>query len=293
MANWCPNCGRSVDEGEKFCRQCGMPQHLSGEDATTWILSPEALPDVDRQTARVQPVPTSPASPPTGEPYIPPTPTPYYQPPHPALYQGPPPPQAHISLGDWLSGGWQVYKENWALMSVASLLAFILSASTLGILAGPLLMGMFRMAFATMRGERPVMGDMFSWRGRFLQSFLTALIYGAIYAGLGGIGNNNAFFGLLSAAATPMLTLMFGFTMSLVLERDMDVVNAINQVGRLVFSRDAFMWWVVGLVFAAITFGGFIGCGVGILITLPWMISASAVAYRDVFGFDDPNRTNA
>jgi len=203
------------------------------------------------------------------------------------------PAQAHISLGEWLSGGWQVYKENWALMSVASLIAFALSGVTLGVLAGPLLMGLFRMAFATMRGERPVMGDMFNWRGRFLQSFLTALIYGAIYAGLGGIGNNNAFFGLLSAAATPILTLMFGFTMSLVLERDMDVVNAISQVARLVFSRDAFMWWVVGLVFAAITAGGFIGCGVGILITLPWMISASAVAYRDVFGFDDPNRTNA
>lgn len=293
MANWCPNCGRNVDEGEKFCRQCGMPQHLTGEDASTWILSPESLPDSERQTERIRPAPTSPASPPTGAPYIPPTPTPYYQPPHPAPYQPPVPTQAHISLGDWLSGGWQVYKENWALMSVASLLAFILSACTLGILAGPLLMGLFRMAFATMRGERPVMGDMFNWRGRFLQSFLTALIYGAIYAGLGGIGNNNAFFGLLSAAATPMLTLMFGFTMSLVLERDMDVVNAINHVSRLVFSRDAFMWWVVGLVFAAITAGGFIGCGIGVLITLPWMISASAVAYRDVFGFDDPNRTNA
>jgi len=293
MANWCPNCGRNVDEGEKFCRQCGMPQHLTGEDATTWILSPESLPDSERQTERIRPAPTSPASPPTGKPYIPPAPTPYYPPPYPTPYQPPVPPQAHISLGDWLSGGWQVYKENWALMSVASLLAFILSVCTLGILAGPLLMGLFRMAFATMRGERPVMGDMFNWRGRFLQSFLTALIYGAIYAGLGGIGNNNAFFGLLSAAATPMLTLMFGFTTSLVLERDMDVVNAINHVGRLVFSRDAFMWWVVGLVFAAITAGGFIGCGIGILITLPWMISASAVAYRDVFGFDDPNRTNA
>lgn len=293
MANWCPNCGRNVDEGEKFCRQCGMPQHLTGEDATTWILSPESLPDSERQTARVQSAPTSPAPPPAPERYLPPTPTPYYQPPHPATYQPPLPPQAHISLGDWLSGGWQVYKENWALMSVASLLAFILSACTLGVLAGPLLMGLFRMAFATMRGERPVMGDMFNWRGRFLQSFLTALIFGAIYAGLGGIGNNNAFFGLLSAAATPMLTLMLGFTTSLVLERDMDVVNAINHVSRLVFSRDAFMWWVVGLVFAAIAAGGFIGCGIGILITLPWMISASAVAYRDVFGFDDPNRTNA
>jgi hypothetical protein len=31
---------------------------------------------------------------------------------------------------------------------------------------------------------------------------------------------------------------------------------------------------------------------VGVLVTLPWMISSAALAYRDVFGIDDPNRTN-
>ncbi|HSB09113.1 MAG TPA: hypothetical protein VLM38_06350 [Blastocatellia bacterium] len=270
-----------------------MPQHLTGEDATTWILTPQPAPESARSTSRVQPGPTSPTSPPPAESYLPPSPVPapYYPPPSPAQYQPPTPVgSAHISLGDWLSGGWQVYRENWSVMSVATLVAFLLSLCTLGVLAGPLLMGLFRMAFATMRGVRPVMGDLFNWRGRFLQSFLTALIYGAIYAGLGGIGNNNAFFALLSAAATPMLSVMLSFTMSLILERDVDVLDAINQVTKLVFSRDAFMWWVVGLVFAAITGGGFIACGIGILVTLPWMVSASAVAYKDVFG-DDPNRT--
>ncbi|MEK6408893.1 MAG: zinc ribbon domain-containing protein [Acidobacteriota bacterium] len=291
MAKWCPNCGRNVDEDEKFCRQCGMPQHLEGEEATTWILSPQA--ESARETTPVQPGLTSPAMPPAGVGYSIPTLTPYYPPPYPTQYQPPVQTgQPHISLGDWLSGGWQVYKENWALMSLATLLGGLLSAATAGILAGPLLMGMFRMAFKTMRGERPEIGDLFNWRGYFLQAFLTALIFGAIYIGLGGIGNNNAFFGLLSAAATPLLFLMVGFTTSHILERGWDVAKAINQVARLVFSRDAFMWWVVGLVFAAISVGGVIGCGIGALITLPWMISATAVAYRDVFGIDDPNRTN-
>ena len=76
-------------------------------------------------------------------------------------------------------------------------------------------------------------------------------------------------------------------------QRKVDVANAINEVGRLVFSRDALMWWIVGLVMAAISTAGFVGCGVGVFVTVPWMISSSAVAYRDVFGFDDPNRTNA
>jgi zinc ribbon protein len=292
MAKWCPNCGRNVDEDEKFCRQCGMPQHLAGQEATTWILSPQPPPESDRGTIPVRPAPTSPTSPPTGAAYIPSTSMPYYPPPYPTQYQPPAIGQPHISLGDWLSGGWQIYKENWALMSLATLLGGLISVGTGGILAGPLLMGMFRMAFKTMRGEQPVIGDLFNWRGRFLQAFLTALIFGAIYFVLGGIGNNNAFFGLLSSVAIPFLYLMVGFTTSLVLERDWDVAKAINQVAKLIFSRDAFMWWVVGLVFAAISVGGTIACGIGALVTVPWMISATAVAYRDVYGIDDPNRTN-
>lgn len=291
MPSWCPRCGRNIEDGETFCRQCGMPQDLSGEEAATWMLSnePSPRPEQSRPTHPVMPNPTGTTSPPTGPAFVPPTP--YYAPQPPVPYEPPQPAAAHISLGDWLSGGWQVYKENWALMSVASLLAMVLGAFTVGVLAGPLLMGLFRMAFATMRGERPVMGDLFNWHGRFLQAFLTALIFGVIHLALGGVGNNNAFFGLLSLAATPLLSVMLGFTMSLILERGLDVVNAINQVAKLVFSRDAFMWWVVGLVFAAITAGGFAACGIGALVTLPWMICASAVAYRDVFGFDDPNRT--
>ena len=178
------------------------------------------------------------------------------------------------------------------MMSLATLFGALLSIVTLGILAGPMLMGMFRMAYKTMRGERPEIGDLFNWQGSFLQAFLTGLIFAVLQFGLAGLGNNNAFFSLLSLAATPLLSLMLGFTMSLILERGLDVANAANHVVRLVFSRDAFMWWVVGLVFAAITSGGMVACGVGLLVTLPWIISSSAVAYRDVFGIDDPNRTN-
>jgi uncharacterized membrane protein len=176
-------------------------------------------------------------------------------------------------------------------MSVATLLAIVIGTATIGILAGPMLMGLFRMAFKTLRGERPEIGDLFNWQGRFVQAFLTGLIFGAIHFALGGLGNNSPFFSLLSLAATPLLSVMLAFTMSLITERSLDVVPAINQVAKLVFSRDAFMWWVVGLVLAAITGSGLIVCGVGLLVTLPWMLSASAVAYRDVFGIDDPNRT--
>lgn len=289
MPSWCPNCGRNVEDDEKFCRQCGMPQHLAGEEATTWMLGPR--PEPDRDTAPVQPGPTAPTIPPTPAGYLAPNPAPYHPPPYPIQYQPPQPAvHSHIALGDWLAGGWQVYKENWSLMSLATLFGAFLSIASVGILAGPLLMGMLQMAFKTMRGERPNMSDLFNWQGRFLQAFVTFLIFALVHLGLTGLGNNSVH-GLLSLVVTPLLTVMLGLTMSSILERGLDVARAINDVGRVIFSRDALMWWVTGLVFSAISFGGTIACGIGVLVTLPWMISASAVAYRDIFDIDDPNRT--
>ena len=85
---------------------------------------------------------------------------------------------------------------------------------------------------------------------------------------------------------------MTGLTMSYLLERRPDVGNALNDVGRTIFSRDALMWWVVGLVFVTLSAAGLAGCGIGVLVTMPWMLSSVALAFRDVFGIEDPNRTN-
>jgi hypothetical protein len=300
MASWCPNCGREVEEDEQFCRQCGMPQELTGEEATTWLLSPENAPRRPG-TSPVSPTNTGQAGAQTGPSYMPPPPpqpgyqsgsTFYAPPPSPVVYPPVRPTGSRISLGEWLTGGWQVYKENWVLMSLASLLGAVISVCTLGILTGPLLMGLFAMAFKTMRGEQPIMQDLFSWQGRFLQAFLVFLIFFVAHIGLAGLGNASSAFNLISLAVTPMLSVLLSFSISHILERRGDVVTSINDVVRLVFSREWFQWWLVGVVISAITAGGFVLCGGGILITLPWMICTAAVAYRDTFGFDDPNRTN-
>jgi len=288
---WCGNCGTELNEGKKFCANCGEAADSGPLEATTWRLPNRTAPQAE-QSRPTSPVSPGPIAPPVEPPY---NPQPVYYAttvPSPYAPYSPPAPSARISLGDWLSDGWKVYKENWVLMSLATFLGALLSLCTLGILSGPLVMGLFRMAFKTMRGERPVMGDLFDWRGRFLQAFLAALIFGAIHIGISSIGGRSqGLSGILSFVIVPFLTAMFGFTMPLIQERGLDVARAINEAWRLVFSRDALMWWVVGLVFATISAGGFFGCGVGVFLTLPWMICSAAVAYTRIFGFDDPNRT--
>src|SRR5215208_6893109 len=115
MASWCPNCGRQTSDGEKFCRQCGMPQHLKGEEASAWILSEQKPPKPESSYTRtVTQSPTS-SDMQTGPAYLPPQsfnvpsqPPAYYPP----VQAG----QSNIRLGDWLASGWKIYSANWFLM---------------------------------------------------------------------------------------------------------------------------------------------------------------------------------
>lgn len=282
-----------------------MPLDLTGEEASNWILSG---PDSGRLTLNLPPQTLPPQNMPppnlpytrpvnphstaqTGPTYMPPEN--FYTPPQPPQYYPPPQTeQSHIRLGDWLSGGWKLYSQNWLLMSVATFLSLILSICTAGILAGPLLLGLYRMTFKTMRQERVEMNDLFNWGNQFWQAVLAFFIFALIQGGVSGAVKGGPLSGLLGFAISAFLTSVLGLTFPHMLERRTDVANAINDVGRTIFSRDAMMWWIVGLVFSAISATGFIGCFVGGFVTIPWMISSSAVAYRDVFGFDDPNRTN-
>jgi hypothetical protein len=199
-------------------------------------------------------------------------------------------PSHDVDLGDWLQGGWQIYKEYWVEMSMGALIGSFLSVCTLGLLAGPTLLGLYRMAFKAMRGERPDVGDIFEWEGRFLPASLTFFIFMAIHFGLGGLAKGGIG-SVLGFVVGPFLTTGLALTMPLLLERRMDLAAAINEVGRLIFSNKTLVWWIVGLVFGIINFGGLLACFFGVFVTFPFTVSAAAVAYRDMFGLDDPNRT--
>jgi len=285
----CPNCGAETEVTSKFCRNCGSRLNWPAEDANTWRLAPNTArdPASSYPTAPVRPARTGEPPQPTGPAYVPPVEAlpAYYVPQQPASRS-----TTGVGLGEWLSQGWRIYKEYWVEMSVGSLIAAFVSVFTLGLLSGPTLMGLYRMAFKTMRGQRPDVGDIFEWEGRFWPAVFTSVIFLVLHLGLGGAAKEGVA-SILGFIVGPFLTTGLALTIPLLLERRMDLAAAINEVGRLIFSRNAFMWWIVGLVFTLINMGGFFACFFGVFLTFPWIVCAAAVAYRDVFGIDDPNRT--
>ena len=88
-------------------------------------------------------------------------------------------------FGDWIQKGFDLYKENFGILLLVTLLGSLISGFTAGILAGPMSIGMILVALALLdkKEPRPEVGDLFKGFGYFLQSFLFMLVWGVIMIG--------------------------------------------------------------------------------------------------------------
>lgn len=276
MAN-CQNCGHEVTETARFCTRCGAP------------MKPAGLPPEDVATQRFPPGSPTGLSPgrPTGPAYMPPEPQPHYPPVPPSA---PPsaPGAAMVNLGKWLSDGWQVYRRDPATFSVAFLVMVLLSIVTLTVLTGPLMAGFYHMAFKSMRGEQPHVGDMFKGLDRFWPAVFAWVIYVAISFSIGGPSEQYPIMGVVWLIVIPLLSAIYFFVYPLILERQRDTAAALDEAARVVFPRNVVMYWACGLVFHILALAGLLGCGVGFFVTAPLVLCAQAAAYRDIFGLAGP-----
>ena len=78
------------------------------------------------------------------------------------------------NFGDWIKEGFDLYKDNLGLLILASLIAFLLSVVSLGILSGPMSAGLISILLRLRDGDPtpPAVGDVFQGFQFFLPSFL-------------------------------------------------------------------------------------------------------------------------
>jgi hypothetical protein len=61
-----------------------------------------------------------------------------------------------------------VYKKNWVILAVSTLVVFALGCITLGLLFGPLMAGLGAMFLKAKKGRKPVFDDLFQFNGKFV-----------------------------------------------------------------------------------------------------------------------------
>lgn len=190
------------------------------------------------------------------------------------------------NFGDWIKEGFDLYKDNLGLLILASLIAFLLSVVSLGILSGPMSAGLIAILLRLRDGDPtpPAVGDVFQGFQFFLPSFLFGIVWGAILV-----------VGCLILTVIPCLGqllciclvvaasafLMFG--LYLIVDQKMDFWPA--SMASFEKVKPAFFPYL-GLAVVAGVIGeiGALACGIGVCVTMPIYFAIIAVAYRDVFG---------
>lgn len=191
--------------------------------------------------------------------------------------------QVEVKFSEWFERGFEVYKKNFGVLVLASLVMVLLSMVSIGILAGPLTVGMALLVLRLVDGDpdKPDVGALFKGFAFFLPSFLFTLVWGLL-----------AFVALTLLALVPCLGNIAGFALMLCLstaltfgyflmgDRGLDFWSASKESFAMV--RDSFLPFL-GLVTVAglIADAGMLLCGIGMFFTIPVFFCVMAVAYRE------------
>ena len=196
-----------------------------------------------------------------------------------------------VKIGKWLEEGFTLYKNNFATLVLASIIALALSTVTIGLLAGPMIAGLIIVTLQLLRKNepKPDAGAVFRGFHYFLSSFLFMLVWGlAILLGsfilsiFPGIGQLLSLFFAYSAQAF----LMFG--LYLIVDKQMDFWPASQESIQTVKMN---FWPFLGLSAIASIIGsiGAIAFGVGIVLTIPIQACIIAAAYQEIFSSRGPS----
>ena len=193
--------------------------------------------------------------------------------------------KAEVKFGEWFEMGFNLYKENIGTLILASLIAVVISAVTVGILAGPMLAGIILITLNLFdkKEPKPQVGSVFKGFDYFLNALLFVIIWAVAVLVVSFL---LALIPCIGQVASLLLVyvvqtfLMFG--LFLIVDKKMEFWPASMESFNIVKTN---FWPFLGLSVVTSIIGsiGAIACGLGMAVTAPIQVCILTVAYRDVF----------
>jgi len=194
--------------------------------------------------------------------------------------------KVQVNFSQWIEDGFNLYKENFKTLVLASIFLVVISMVTAFILAGPMLAGLalVTLGLRDKKKPKPEAGMVFRGFEYFLPAFLFIAVWGigimvasVIVGVIPLIGQLAALFVAYGAQAF----LMFG--LFLIVDRKMEFWPASQESINTVKAN---FWPLFGVSIVAGFIGsiGAIAFGIGVVFTIPIQGCILTVAYREVYG---------
>lgn len=192
--------------------------------------------------------------------------------------------KAEVKFEKWIGEGFNLYKENFKVLLVPSLVAMLLSFTL--ILAGPMMAGMILITFALLdkKEPKPQVSDLFKGFDHFVQTLLFVIVWGVALGIINIVLGFIPCLGQILAIAVGLFAstaLMFG--LFLIVDKKMDFWAA-SMASFEKVKTNFFPFLGLALIAGILGYIGVILCGIGLFLTLPLYFCIMSIAYREVFG---------
>ncbi|MFO7767395.1 MAG: hypothetical protein R6W82_00300 [bacterium] len=183
-------------------------------------------------------------------------------------------------LGRWIREGWELIRDDLAGYAIAAFLLVLLTSVSLAaleivglVVVGPLTAGFFLMTVNHMRGDRPMVGDLFQGFSRFLPVILASIILSVFFS-----------VGVILCLLPAVFVLgVYQFTFLFIVDRGADFWEAM-EASRLLARKDYLEFSLFALVLVVLNMVGAMVFVVGLLVSVPLSFAAISCAYRDLAG---------
>lgn len=173
-------------------------------------------------------------------------------------------PRIDIALA--FKGGWRVFTADIVPLLLGGLITAALSIVTLGIMAGPLMAGLYKMAVGRIRDGRPAqVGDVFACMDRFGAFFAAALVL-VVLIGLAS----------LTIVGGVLLATIWMYVFPLMVDRGMTLGQAMSASYHLVVDHGFWEHLALGILLFALNG---IADGPLALLVMPFSIATLTAAY--------------
>lgn len=167
---------------------------------------------------------------------------------------------------------WQLFQKYALTLVLAGVVMVLLSALSLGLLAGPLMVGFIDLVRRARRGEPVQTGAVFDRFDSFVSSLFALILLGIAIT-----------LGLCLLVVPGLIALIFGsFTLHAIAYERLGAIAAIKRSVQLVRGHFSHVLVLMLLISLAQTIGSAVLLGT--LLTLPLGLVASALAYERLLG---------
>ncbi|NLY89954.1 MAG: hypothetical protein GX085_10150 [Firmicutes bacterium] len=175
----------------------------------------------------------------------------------------------------------ELYGKNFIPIFLATLITALVSGITFGLLAGPLLGGLFLFLRKIIDGEKPELGMIFSRFDKFLPTFLVMLI--AFLAGfvISIIGAIPVIGRLFSLAAGSLFSLISFMAIAYVVDKDLGPVDAVKRSIQS-FLTEPVAVWIYSLAIFVISGIGALFFFFPLIFTMPFGVIGATLAYNEL-----------